>query len=115
VYVAVVVALLRISTPATTALMILDAGCSRAQPENGRAMPHIVVYCPRLSRDRKAACVAALTDAFEKSTGLSAEHLVIHIEEHSYDNVGVGGRLLTDAFPELAERERAHQARERDG
>jgi len=78
-------------------------------------MPHIVVYCPRLTREKKVACVAALTDAFEKTTGISAEHLVIHIEEHSYDNVSVGGRLLTDAYPELAERERLHQNRERGG
>jgi 4-oxalocrotonate tautomerase family enzyme len=69
-------------------------------------MPHIVVYCPRLTREKKVACVAALTEAFERTTGHSAEHLVIHIEEHSYDNVAVGGRLLTDAYPELAERER---------
>lgn len=78
-------------------------------------MPHIVVYCPRLTREKKVNCVAALTEAFEKSTGLSAQDLVIHIEEHSYDNVAVGGRLLTDAYPELAERERAHAAREQGG
>lgn len=68
-------------------------------------MPHIVVYSPRLSRSQKAALVAGLTDAFTGATGISAEHLVIHLEEHSYDNVGVGGRLLTDAYPELAKRE----------
>ncbi len=75
-------------------------------------MPHIVVYCPRLVREKKVACVAALTEAFERSTGLGAENLVIHIEEHSYDNIAVGGQLLTDAIPELAERERLY--RERD-
>lgn len=69
-------------------------------------MPHIVVYSPRLSREKKAACVTALTEAFANATGFDAELLTIHIEEHSYDNVGVGGKLLTDAFPELAERER---------
>ena len=52
-------------------------------------MPHIIVYCPRLARDNKIACVAALTEAFERTTGHSAELLTIHIEEHSYDNVGV--------------------------
>jgi 4-oxalocrotonate tautomerase len=77
-------------------------------------VPHIVVYCPRLGREKKAACVAALTEAFEKSTGFEAELLTIHIEEHSYDNVGVGGKLLTDAYPELAERERQLQARKDD-
>lgn len=69
-------------------------------------MPHIVVYCPRLTREKKSACVAALTEAFERSTGFEGDLLTIHIEEHSYDNVGVGGKLLTDAYPELAERER---------
>jgi 4-oxalocrotonate tautomerase len=69
-------------------------------------MPHIIVYCPRLEKDKKAACVAALTEAFERTTGHGAELLTIHIEEHSYDNVGVAGKLHSDAYPELAERER---------
>ncbi|WKD49163.1 tautomerase family protein [Microbulbifer spongiae] len=69
-------------------------------------MPHIVVYAPRLPREKKVACVAALTRAFEESTGLDANLLTIHIEEHSYDNIGVGGQLLTDTCPEIAEREK---------
>ena len=76
-------------------------------------MPHIIVYCPRLERDKKIACVAALTEAFEKTTGHSAELLTIHIEEHSYDNIGVAGKLLTECFPELAEKERLFRERER--
>ncbi|KZK99425.1 tautomerase family protein (plasmid) [Microbulbifer sp. MKSA007] len=72
-------------------------------------MPHIVVYSPRLPREKKVACVAALTKAFEESTGLDANLLTIHIEEHSYDNIGVGGKLLTDAYPEIAEREKQFQ------
>ena len=74
-------------------------------------MPHIVVYSPRIDRDKKVACARALTQAFEQSTGISAEHLVIHFEEHSYDNVAVGGVLLTDLEPELAAREKAFQER----
>lgn len=72
-------------------------------------MPHIIVYSPRLPREKKVACVAALTKAFEESTGLDAHLLTIHIEEHSYDNIGVGGKLLTDAYPEIAEREKQFQ------
>ncbi|KZK80174.1 hypothetical protein PsAD46_04163 [Pseudovibrio sp. Ad46] len=72
-------------------------------------MPHIVVYSPRLPREKKVACVAALTKAFEESTGLDANLLTIHIEEHSYDNIGVGGKLLADAYPEIAEREKQFQ------
>ncbi|MCG7978415.1 MAG: tautomerase family protein [Candidatus Thiodiazotropha endolucinida] len=74
-------------------------------------MPHIIVYCPRLEREQKAACVDALSKAFQQSTGLSAELLTIHIEEHSYDNIGVGGKLLTDAYPELAKKELAWKNR----
>ena len=70
-------------------------------------MPHIVVYSPRLTREKKVSCARELTHAFERTTGISAEHLVIHFEEHSYDNVAVGGKLLTDLEPALAEREKA--------
>jgi 4-oxalocrotonate tautomerase family enzyme len=68
-------------------------------------MPHIIVYCPRLERDKKIACVAALTEAFARTTGHDAEILTIHIEEHSYDNVGVGGKLLSETYPDLAKKE----------
>ena len=74
-------------------------------------MPHIVVYSPRLTRDKKVRCAESLTRAFEESTGISAEHLVIHFEEHSYDNVAVGGKLLTDMEPELAAREAEYRDR----
>lgn len=69
-------------------------------------MPHIIVYSPRLSRKVKIACAEALTRAFSETTGLEADLLTIHFEEHSYDNIAVGGRLLTDAYPELAMREK---------
>ena len=72
-------------------------------------MPHIVVYSPRLSREKKVACVAALTEAFCTTTGLDKENLVIHLEEHSYDNIAVAGKLLTDAFPEIAGSEKPLQ------
>ncbi|MFS1524386.1 tautomerase family protein [Microbulbifer sp. 2304DJ12-6] len=69
-------------------------------------MPRIIVYAPRLSRERKVASVAALIRAFEESTGLGANLLTIHIEADSYDNTGVGGQLLTDTCPEISEREK---------
>jgi len=63
-----------------------------------------------LSHAKKAACVAEVTEAFEHATGIDREHLVIHIEEHAYANVGVAGQLLSDTFPELAEKDRAWRA-----
>ncbi|MBX3642061.1 MAG: hypothetical protein KF720_03210 [Rubrivivax sp.] len=74
-------------------------------------MPHLIVYSPRLTREVKIACAEALTRAFESTTGHSSELLTIHFEEHSYDNIAVGGKLLTDSFPELAKREKDYQAR----
>lgn len=72
----------------------------------GRLMPHIVIYSPRLSRDVKVRCAEAVTQAFAAAAGFDPELLTIHFEEHSYDSVAVGGKLLTDAYPELAARER---------
>jgi 4-oxalocrotonate tautomerase len=69
-------------------------------------MPHIIIYSPRMSRETKIACAKAVTQAFEATTGHSAELLTIHFEEHSYDNIAVGGKLLTDAFPELEAKEK---------
>ena len=81
-----------------------------------RLMPHIVIYSPRLSREAKVGCAEAVTQAFAAATGLEADLLTIHFEEHSYDSVAVGGKLLTDAYPELAERERqfAEASRSKD-
>lgn len=75
-------------------------------------MPHIVLYCPILGRERKAACVAALTRAFSESTGIEPELLVIHVQEHSCASIGVGGRLLSDVHPELLEREQRRLAQD---
>lgn len=72
-------------------------------------MPHIIIYSPRLTRDVKIACAEAITRAFEHTTGHSAELLTIHFEEHSYDNIAVGGKLLTDAYSELAMKEELFQ------
>lgn len=68
-------------------------------------MPHIVIYSPRLSRDAKVACAKGVTEAFASTTCLKADLLTIHFEEHSFDNVAVGGRLLTDHDPVIAARE----------
>lgn len=69
-------------------------------------MPHIIIYCPLLEHEKKAACAAAVTEAFENTTGMGGDLLTIHFEEHSYSSIAVGGRLLSDRYPELEERER---------
>ena len=62
-------------------------------------MPHIVVYCPPLDKDKKVDVVKSMTDAFAKSTGHDPEIISVHIQEFSYHNIGVGGKLLSDVLP----------------
>lgn len=66
---------------------------------------HLVLSCPRLRRSRKRAVVESMTEAFARATGRPDWKPVIHIAEHPYDNVGVGGKLLSDAYEECAKRE----------
>jgi len=63
---------------------------------------HVQISCPRVTRAKKRAAVEALTAVFKEVAGWPSPP-VFHISEHPYDNVGVGGRLLSDAFPELKE------------
>lgn len=65
---------------------------------------HVVVYCPRLKRSVKQKLGAAMTEAFCRATGRPDWVAVIHICEHPYDNVIVGGKLLADAYEECAKR-----------
>lgn len=54
-------------------------------------MPHIDIQGPRMTRAKKAQVVAGVTKAYCEATGMEPAHLIIHISEHPYDNVGVGG------------------------
>jgi phenylpyruvate tautomerase PptA (4-oxalocrotonate tautomerase family) len=65
---------------------------------------HVLVYCPRLTRSSKQKMGAALTEAFARAVKRQDWVPFIHICEHPYDNVIVGGRLLTDAYEECAKR-----------
>lgn len=65
---------------------------------------HMLLYSPRLRRTVKQAVVERLSAAFREHVGHPDWVPVIHIAEHPYDNVGVDGRLLSDRFPECAER-----------
>lgn len=59
---------------------------------------HLVLSCPRMRRQAKREVVAALTRSFSQAMERPEWLPVIHIHEHPYDNVGVGGQLLSDAF-----------------
>lgn len=70
-------------------------------------MPHIVIYCPPLELEQKSDVVERVTEAFAKATGHEADIISVHIQEFSYQNIGVGGQLLSKVLPpeHVAERE----------
>ena len=65
---------------------------------------HLLVYCPRLNLESKRVLVSRLTEEFCATLEKPDWKPVIHICEHPYENVGVEGELLSDTYPELAER-----------
>lgn len=48
------------------------------------------------SRDKKEELVQALTNAAVSVTGIPADKFIVFINEKERDNIGVGGRLLSD-------------------
>lgn len=65
---------------------------------------HMILYSPRLNRATKQKLVASLTQAFVEGIGNPEWKPVIHLAEHPFDNVGVDGQLLSDAFEGCANR-----------
>ena len=64
---------------------------------------HFLLYCPRLKRTVKQKLVTAWSSVFTEVVSHQAWWPVIHICEHPYDNVGVEGKLLSDAYDECRE------------
>ncbi len=48
------------------------------------------------SREQKTELVQALTDAAVSVTGIPADKFIVFINEMERDNIGIGGRLLSD-------------------
>ncbi|QQG35582.1 MAG: tautomerase family protein [Micavibrio aeruginosavorus] len=65
---------------------------------------HFLLYCPRLSRAQKQSLATALSAAFVSVLKKPDWLPVIHICEHPYDNIVVGGKLLSDAYDECAQK-----------
>ncbi len=79
------------------------SGGSLIDASTVRPYLHFLLYCPRISRANKQKLVREFTAAYTHCVGRPDWQPVIHICEHPYDNVGVGGELLSDAYPELAD------------
>jgi 4-oxalocrotonate tautomerase len=70
---------------------------------NGVPYLHLHLFCPKLRYSLKRKVVEALTKAFIECVKKPDWTPIIHISEHPYENVGVGGKLLSES-EELAKR-----------
>jgi 4-oxalocrotonate tautomerase len=60
-------------------------------------MPNITISGPKIQDlDKKRKLVATVTDAAVEAYGIAREHIVVVIEAHPPDDVGVGGTLIID-------------------
>ena len=62
-------------------------------------MPVITIDLGKLeTREKKAELVAALTAAASSTTNIPAEKFIVLVKELDRDNIGIGGRLLSDVI-----------------
>lgn len=59
-------------------------------------MPSVTLELAGLDREQKRTLVEEITGTVSKVTGLPAESVYVFIKENDPDNVGVGGKLLSD-------------------
>ena len=59
-------------------------------------MPAIIMELAPLEKEKKAILVKEVTESVSKITGLPPQAIFVFIKENSLDNIGVGGRLLSD-------------------
>ena len=72
--------------------------------EMGKPLVHLLFYSPRFTRGIKQRIVREFTSIVKGVVGNPSWRPVIHLNEHSYDNVGVDGELLSDRYRELRAR-----------
>ncbi|MGI6777517.1 MAG: 4-oxalocrotonate tautomerase DmpI [Acetivibrionales bacterium] len=59
-------------------------------------MPIIQFDGPALSRDKKAEIVAGLTHTAQEILNIPEQAFTVVIRENNLDNIGVGGKLLSE-------------------
>lgn len=74
-------------------------------------MPVITVEAAVLTHEQKAELAKALTESAARIMGNPAESIYVFIRENAFENIGVGGKLLADAFKEKAEAEAKEKAK----
>ena len=59
-------------------------------------MPHIVFDGPILTKEQKKEIVEKFTEIASEVTKIPREVFIVMIKENDPDNVGVGGKLLSE-------------------
>ena len=59
-------------------------------------MPSITMELAPLSKEKKAQLVKEVTESTSRATGLPPESIFVFIKENPLENIGVGGKLLSD-------------------
>ncbi len=59
-------------------------------------MPVITIDMAAVSREKKAELVRTFTSKASEITGIAEEKFIVLINELERDNIGVGGRLLSE-------------------
>lgn len=59
-------------------------------------MPVITMESAKLNKQQKQILVKEFTDTAARVTGIAKEDFYVFIRENDFDNVGVGGQLLSD-------------------
>jgi len=54
----------------------------------------------KMTPDKKKELVLRLTETAAEVTEIAAPAFIIYIHENEYDNIGVGGKLLTEVLAE---------------
>lgn len=59
-------------------------------------MPVITFEAATLNKEQKRELVKGFTEVASKVTGLSKAGFYVFLKENNFDNVGVGGKLISD-------------------
>ena len=59
-------------------------------------MPTIFFYGPELERDKKKELISSFTETASRLTGRPERAFTIYLISAGQDNVGVGGKLLSE-------------------
>lgn len=59
-------------------------------------MPVITLDCSSLTKEQKQKLVSELTAVASKITNIPEQAYVVYLNEHERDNIGVGGKLLSE-------------------